>query len=205
MQAASYMLNRRAPRTQRSRSGLTVLSRHSVRTYQGNDLTRNSSGNACPQSFGWSRLKGGGGRNRRQSLLPSLLHAGKKPSSLLGKVIFIPHTLFFFFFLYVCPRGLTFTWWECCGLCLWHKPTELAHSFWLFFFFFWVCFCLNGPFSCIAFYKLSRQLSAFSLCSSGFVFCLIGPFKYIYLYESLPLSPDVILCGWLGLKHQLTN
>ena len=26
-------------------------------------------------------------------------------------------------------RGLTFTWWGCYGLCLTHKPTELAHSF----------------------------------------------------------------------------
>ena len=40
-------------------------------------------------------------------------------------------------------------------------------------------------------------------------FCLIGPFTYISLYESLSQSwydsPDVILCGWLGLKHQLTK
>ena len=28
-----------------------------------------------------------------------------------------------------CPRGFTFTWWGCCGLCLWHKPDELAHPF----------------------------------------------------------------------------
>ena len=27
------------------------------------------------------------------------------------------------------PRGLTFSWWECYGLCVRHKPTELAHSF----------------------------------------------------------------------------
>ena len=26
-------------------------------------------------------------------------------------------------------RGLTFTWWGCYGLCPWHKPTGLAHSF----------------------------------------------------------------------------
>ena len=36
-------------------------------------------------------------------------------------------------------RGLTFTWWGCCGLwwgccglCLWHKLTELAHSFFFY-------------------------------------------------------------------------
>ena len=27
------------------------------------------------------------------------------------------------------PRRLTFTWWGCCGLCFWPKPTELADSF----------------------------------------------------------------------------
>ena len=37
-------INRHAPLTQRNRSGLTMLSRHSVRTCQGNKVTRNSSG-----------------------------------------------------------------------------------------------------------------------------------------------------------------
>ena len=27
------------------------------------------------------------------------------------------------------PRGITFSWWVCYGLCLRHKPSELAHSF----------------------------------------------------------------------------
>ena len=35
-------------------------------------------------------------------------------------------------------------------------------------------------------------------------FCLIGPFNYISLYESL-LQPRYNTCGCLGLKHQLTN
>ena len=43
-------INTHTPLTQRSRSGLTVLSMHSVETYQGNELTRNSSGNTRPQS-----------------------------------------------------------------------------------------------------------------------------------------------------------
>ena len=38
---------------------------------------------------------------------------------------------------YVCTSGLTFTWWGCCGLCFYHKPTEFAHSF-LF------CSCVNS-------------------------------------------------------------
>ena len=44
-----------------------------------------------------------------------------------------------------------------------HKPTELAHSFLSCS---CVYFCLYGPFTCISFHQFSRQLSAFSLCSS---------------------------------------
>ena len=46
-----FHLTTHTPLTQRCRSGLTVLSRHSVGTYQGHELTRNSSGNARPQLF----------------------------------------------------------------------------------------------------------------------------------------------------------
>ena len=63
------------------------------------------------------------------------------------------------------PRGLTFTWWGCHGLCLRHKLNELAHSFLLCS---CVCFCLYGPFNFISFLEFSRQLSVFSLSSSGF-------------------------------------
>ena len=38
------------------------------------------------------------------------------------------------------PRGLTFTWWGCCGSCLWHKPAELIHAY---LFCSWVYFCLT--------------------------------------------------------------
>ena len=44
-------LNTRTHLTQRSRSGLTILSTHSVGTNHENELTRNSSGNTRPQSF----------------------------------------------------------------------------------------------------------------------------------------------------------
>ena len=45
-------LNTHTSLTQRSRSGLTMpLSRHSVGTYTGNELTRSSSGNTLSQSF----------------------------------------------------------------------------------------------------------------------------------------------------------
>ena len=95
------------------------------------------------------------------------------------------------------PGGLTFTWWGCCGLCLWNKPAELDHTF-----SFCSClyFCLSGPFKCISFHKFSRQLSAFSLCSSGLL-SASWVRSTIYLLTKVSLSPDIILCGWLGLKH----
>ena len=99
------------------------------------------------------------------------------------------------------PRGLTFMWWGCCGLCFRHKPTELADSF---LFYFCIYFSLYGPFNCTSFHKFSRQLSAFSLCSSGLTSAL-SVFSTIYLFMKVSFSPDIILCGWLGLKHQLTS
>ena len=67
------------------------------------------------------------------------------------------------------PCGLTFSWWGCYGSCLRHKPTERAHSF---LFCSCVCFCLSSPLNCISFHKFSRQLCAFSLCSSGLISAL---------------------------------
>ena len=106
-----------------------------------------------------------------------------------------------------CPRGLPFTWWGCCGLRFWRKPTELAH---FFSFCFCVCFCLYGSFNCVSFHKLSRQLSTFSLCSSGLFSALLA-LSIIYLFifylffMNVSFIPDIILCGWLGLKQRLTS
>ena len=104
-------------------------------------------------------------------------------------------------FLYPRPRGLTFTWWGCCGLCLWHEPTELAHSF-LF------CsrgyLCLHVPFNCISFHKFSRQLSVFSFCSSDFISALLV-LSTICLFMKVSFSPNIIPRGWLGSMHQLIN
>ena len=100
-----------------------------------------------------------------------------------------------------CTRGLTFTWWGCCGLCFWLKPTELAHSL---LFCSCVCFCLYGPFNCISFHKFPRQVSAFSLFSSGLISALLV-LSTVCLFMTVSFSPDIIPCGWLGLKHQLTN
>ena len=103
--------------------------------------------------------------------------------------------------LFCGPHGLTFTWWGHCGLHFWYKPTELAQSF--FFCSFVYFLCLHDPFNCISFHKFSRQLSSFSLCSSSLVSALLVLLA-IYLFMKVSFS-ILNLCGWLGLKHQLTN
>ena len=97
------------------------------------------------------------------------------------------------------PRGLTFSWWGCYSLCHKHKP-HLPTPF--FIFYSCVCFCLYCPFNSISFHKFSRQLFAFSLCPSGLNSALLV-LSTIYLFMKVSLSPDIILCGWLGSKHQL--
>ena len=125
-------------------------------------------------------------RNRRIGLLPSQCVTGEiRPSR------FFPSTRL--------PRGLTFSWWGCYGLCLGLKPTEVAHSF---LFCSCIYFCLYGPFNCISFHKFSRQLSVFWLCSSGLV-CL--PCRSFQLHMKASFSPGIIHSGWLGATHQLTN
>ena len=100
------------------------------------------------------------------------------------------------------PRGLTFTWWGCYSLCQRHKATEHAHSF---LFCSCVYFCLYGPFNCISFHKFSRQLSVFSLCSSGLISALLV-LSTIFLFMKVSFCPDIIPSGSLGSKHQfLTN
>ena len=79
---------------------------------------------------------------------------------------------------------------------------SLSTLFFLFCSYVYLCFL--WPLNCISLQKFSRQLSAFSLSSSG----LISAFLVLstkYLFTKVSFSPDVILCGWLGLKHQLIN
>ena len=75
-------------------------------------------------------------------------------------------------------------------------PTPLILFLWLF--------CLYGPFNCISFQKFSRQLSAFSPYSSGLIYASVV-LSTIYLFMKVSLSPDILLCVWLGLKRQLTS
>ena len=96
------------------------------------------------------------------------------------------------------PRWLTFTWWGYYGLCPRHKLTELAHPF---LFRSSVCFCLYGPFNCIPFHEFPRQLSVFSLYSSGLISALLV-LSAIYLFVKVSFSPAIIPSGCLGSKHQ---
>ena len=84
---------------------------------------------------------------------------------------------------------------------VWHKPTELAHSF---IFCSCVYYCLYGPFNCISFHQFYQQLSVFWLCSSGLMFALLV-LSILYLFMKVSFSPDIIPSGRLGSKHQLTN
>ena len=84
----------------------------------------------------------------------------------------------------------------------WHKSTELAHSF---LFCSCICLCLYGLFNCISFHKFSWQLCTFSFSSSGLISALLVLSTILYLSVKVSLIPDIILCGLLGLKHQLTN
>ena len=45
-----------------------------------------------------------------------------------------------------CTHGLTFTWRGCYGLSIWHKPTELAHSFFILFLYLFVFIALSTVF-----------------------------------------------------------
>ena len=90
---------------------------------------------------------------------------------------------------------LIFTWWGCCGLCLFFC-TNRAYP--LLFICSCVYFCLYGPFNCISFRKFSPKLCAFTLFFRSY-FYLTGPFNYMSLYESL-LQP------WhRPLTNQLTH
>ena len=76
------------------------------------------------------------------------------------------------------PCGLTFTWWGCWGLCFWHRPTKLAHSF---LFCSCVCFCLYGP--CIFHFINSLNNSLLSHSVLLVLFLPYCPFNYISLWK----------------------
>ena len=70
--------------------------------------------------------------------------------------------------------------------------------------FYYVFVSVSVFINCASFHTFFRQLSAFSLCSSGLISALVV-LSTIYLFMKVSFSPDIILCGWLGLKLKLTN
>ena len=107
-----------------------------------------------------------------------------------------------------CPRGLTFTWWGCCGLCLWHKSTDSPTQFYSVLVSVSVFLALSAAFHSIN--SPDNSLHFLILFFRSY-FCFTGPFNLgskhqliNYLFLKVSLSLDIILCGWLGLKHQLT-
>ena len=63
---------------------------------------------------------------------------------------------------------------------------------------------LMALFKCISLHKLSQQISAFLLFSSGFISALLD-LSTIHLFMKVSFSPDTIPFGWLGSKRQLIN
>ena len=83
-------------------------------------------------------------------------------------------------------HGLTFMWWGCCGVCFWHKPTEIAHSF---FFILFLCLFLSlWPFQLLSFQNFSQQLSTFSLCSSSLTSSALLVLSAICIYLFMKVS-----------------
>ena len=93
------------------------------------------------------------------------------------------------------PRGLTFTWWGLCGLC--YGQPSLSSPFYSVLVTISVFLALSAVFQSIN-----------SPGNSPFSHCLISALLVLstrYLCIKVSFSPHLILCGWLGLKHQLTN
>ena len=91
----------------------------------------------------------------------------------------------------VVPGKITSMWWERYGLCQPSLPTP----FYSVLVSISVFMALSTVFHSITF---SRQLAAFSLCSSGLFFFFFSAFlvlSVIYLFMKVSFSPDIILCG----------
>ena len=116
-----------------------------------------------------------------------------------GRSVQLAELAWFTYYPYSCPSGLTFSWWECYGFCLRQKPVELAHSFYSVLVSISVFMALSPVFHSIT----SPENSPLPHCSSGLISALLV-LSTIYIFMKVSLSPNIIFCGWLGLKHQLT-
>ena len=97
------------------------------------------------------------------------------------------------------PRGFALSWWECYGLCLNTNQPSLP----TLFYYVLVSVSVFAALSTV-FPINSPEKSAFSPGSSGLISTL-SVFSTTYLCMKFSLSSDEILCGWPGLKHQLTD
>ena len=98
-----------------------------------------------------------------------------------------------------CPRGLTFTWWGCCGYCLWHKPSELANSFFLFFYS--VLLSISVFMALSAVFHSTNSPDNFPL-SHPVLPVIFLPYWSFQLYTSLWKSASALIWsfyGWQGL------
>ena len=86
-----------------------------------------------------------------------------------------------------------------------NQPSLPTPFFFFFFFFFLLFLCLFLSFNCISLHKFSHPTLCFLTQFFRSYFCLTGPFNYMYSFMKVSFSLDVTLCGWLGLKHQLTD
>ena len=97
------------------------------------------------------------------------------------------------------PHGLTFPWWGCYGLCLKHKSTELAHSF-----FFKFCSCVYFSLFALSTVFLSinsPDKSPFSHSVLPILSLALLVLSTVCLLMKVSFSPDIIPSGWLGSKH----
>ena len=89
------------------------------------------------------------------------------------------------------PRGLTFSRWGCCGLCLRHKPTELARSLYSVLVSVSVLTALSTTFHSI------NSLDNSPLSHSILLVLFLSA---VYLFMKVSLSPDNNSLWLTGLK-----
>ena len=96
------------------------------------------------------------------------------------------------------PRGLTFTWWGCCGLCQRHKPTELAHPFHSVLVSVYVFMTLSTVF------HFMHSPDHSPLSHSVFP-VLILPYWSFQLYISLRKSPSALIYALSTAFHSMNS
>ena len=100
-----------------------------------------------------------------------------------------------------CSHGFTFTWWGCCCYVFDIYQPSLPTPFCSVLVSVSVFMALSTVFYSIN----SPDNSPLPHSVLPLLFLPYWSFQLIFLFMKVSLSPDIILCGWLGLKNQLTN